>query len=69
MDHPVPGPIVFRGQTYASVDEMPAAVRQAYERVLRMLDEAAPGGALDTWEEGPESPPAVARKHRPDVIQ
>jgi len=54
MDRFVPGPIVFRGQTYASVEEMPAKVRQAYERVLRMLDEVAPGGTLDAWEdEGP----------------
>ncbi len=54
MDRFVPGPIVFRGQTYASIEEMPAEVRQAYERALRMLDETVPGGDLDIWEdEGP----------------
>ena len=51
MDRFVPGPVVFRGQTYARVEEMPAKVRQAYERALRMLDEAVSDGAPDAWEE------------------
>ena len=51
MDHIVPGPIVFRGKTYRSVDEMPAKVRQAYEQVLRMLDDLAPISAPEPWVE------------------
>ena len=65
MDRIVPGPIVFRGQTYRSVDEMPARVRQAYERVLRMLDDMVPLGAPDAWEEwgpGEEFAPGPPRQ-------
>ena len=51
MDRIVPGPIVFRGQTYRSVEDMPTKVRQAYEQVLRMLDNLVPSSAPDTWEE------------------
>jgi hypothetical protein len=66
VDGIVPGPIVFRGRTYRSVDEMPAKVRRAYEQVLRMLDDMVPSGAPDVWEgwgpgEGPWPGP-------PDVI-
>ena len=56
MERTVSRPIVFQGQTYASVDEMPAEVRQAYERALQMLNEVVSDGAPDAWEE--ESPGA-----------
>jgi hypothetical protein len=59
MDRIVPGPIVFRGQTYPNVAEMPVEVRQAYEQVLRVLGDAVPGGAPDAWEErGPGEGPS-----------
>jgi len=58
VERTVPHPIVFRGQTYASVPEMPTEVREDYERALRMLSEAIPTGVPDAWEE--EGPGAVS---------
>ena len=43
--------IVFRGKVYGRLDDMSPEERQAYEQVLRTLDEAIPAGAPDAWEE------------------
>ena len=43
--------VVFRGKVYGRLDDMPPKERQAYEQVLRTMDEAIPAGAPDAWEE------------------
>ncbi len=59
MDRIMPGPVIFRGQTYRSVGEMPAKVRQAYEEALKRLQDAVPSGTWDAWEErGPGEAPS-----------
>jgi hypothetical protein len=63
MERIVPGAIVFQGQSYLSVDEMPAGARKAYEHALQMLGDAVPSGAADAWEEegpGPRAAPGPA---------
>jgi hypothetical protein len=44
--------IRVNGQDYASVDDMPPDIRQAYERALATLAGAKHGGLLDTLEKG-----------------
>jgi hypothetical protein len=57
MEPSVPSPIIFRGQTYPSVDDMPTEIRQAYEEVLRMLNGLPPASIPDEWVEwGPAGP-------------
>lgn len=62
MDRIVPGPLLFRGRTYRSPEEMPAPVRRAYERALWALDGTVPTGAPDAWEEAflNHTPPSPA---------
>ena len=43
--------IIFNGQEYSSVDEMPAAVRRAYERVMGMLADRDGDGVPDAVRE------------------
>lgn len=68
MDRIVPGPILFRGQTYRSLEDMPAPVRQAYERALRALNGTIPIGAPDAWEEAfpNHAPPSPAPEDSED---
>ena len=43
--------IVFRGKVYGRLDDMPPEERQAYEQVLRTLNETISAGTADAWEE------------------
>ena len=43
--------IVFRGKVYGRLGDMPAEERQAYEQVLRTLDQTISAATADAWEE------------------
>jgi hypothetical protein len=44
--------IIFKGKTYASVDEMPPDVRQVYDQVMKMLPDKNQNGVPDILEGG-----------------
>ncbi len=48
----MPNKIIFNGNEYASVDEMPPDVRQAYEQAMSTFTDANRNGVPDIFEHG-----------------
>jgi hypothetical protein len=64
MQTPEQDPITFDGKRYASIDDMPPAVRRAYEDVAEMMADRNADGMPDMLEDGdPAHVEATRRAH------